>query len=109
MIKQPMDLGSVRSGLDANLYESDADVCRDVKLTISNAMKFWPRDNAVYKKAYEAHYKEPLASFGLPQFMSVLGGDDDLGLPGMWFTWADPFDIITWEALPRLWAQEGPL
>eukprot|EP00966_Prymnesium_polylepis_P330445 7386097-Prymnesium_polylepis.1 len=34
-------------------------------------------------------------SFGLPQFMSVLGGDEDLGLPGMWFTWADPFDIIT--------------
>jgi hypothetical protein len=25
----------------------------------------------------------------------VLGGCAELGLPGMWFTWADPFDIIT--------------
>ena len=25
----------------------------------------------------------------------MLGGCAELGLPGMWFTWADPFDIIT--------------
>ena len=49
----------------------------------------------VYKTAHKARYGSPLTSFGLPQFMSVLGGDEDLGLPGMWFTWADPFDIIT--------------
>ena len=49
----------------------------------------------VYKTAYEARYKTPIKSFGLPQFMSVLGGDEELGVPGMWFTWADPFDIIT--------------
>jgi hypothetical protein len=48
-----------------------------------------------YKEAYKARKKKPLPSFGLIEFLKVLGGDADLGLPGMWFTWADPFDIVT--------------
>lgn len=29
------------------------------------------------------------------EFIKVLGGDAELGLPGMWFSWANPYDIIT--------------
>lgn len=49
----------------------------------------------VYKAAYEAHYKKPCTSYGMVEFIKVLGGDVTLGLPGMWFFWATPHDIIT--------------
>ena len=49
----------------------------------------------MYKTAYEAHYKTPCASFGMVELIKVLGGDATLGLPGMWFFWANPYDIIT--------------
>ena len=29
------------------------------------------------------------------ELIKVLGGDATLGLPGMWFFWANPYDIIT--------------
>ena len=47
-----------------------------------------------YKCAYEAHHKEKCA-FGIVELIKVLGGDAVLGMPGMWFSWACPFDIIT--------------
>jgi len=31
----------------------------------------------------------------LPDFFAILGGSAALGLPGMWFSWCDPFDIVT--------------
>eukprot|EP00966_Prymnesium_polylepis_P057566 1332930-Prymnesium_polylepis.2 len=48
-----------------------------------------------YKEAYEAHHGKVLPGVDIKVFLKVLGGDAALGLPGMWFTWADPFDIIT--------------
>lgn len=42
----------------------------------------------------QAHHKQPCTSYGLVEFVRVLGGDAELGLPGMWFSWADPFDIV---------------
>ena len=48
----------------------------------------------VYKTAYEARWKTP-CTFGLPECIKVLGGDAELGLPGMWFSWANPYDVIT--------------
>ena len=48
-----------------------------------------------YKQAYEARYKTPCLSFGMVEFVKVLGGDADLGLPGVWFSWATPFCIVT--------------
>uniref|UniRef100_A0A7S0L3W9 Uncharacterized protein n=1 Tax=Coccolithus braarudii TaxID=221442 RepID=A0A7S0L3W9_9EUKA len=48
-----------------------------------------------WKAAYEAHYKMPCTSFGMVELIKVLGGDAQLGLPGMWFFWASPYDIIT--------------
>lgn len=29
------------------------------------------------------------------EFIKVLAGDAELGLPGVWFSWASPFDIVT--------------
>jgi len=49
----------------------------------------------VWKTAYKAHHKKPCSSFGMIEFLKVVGGDATLGLPGMWFSWADPYDILT--------------
>jgi hypothetical protein len=49
----------------------------------------------VWKSAYSARWKKQCTSFGLPECIKVIGGDAELGLPGMWFSWADPYDIIT--------------
>ena len=40
IIKEPMDLGTVRSYLLGGKYESEQDVARDVRLTFSNCMRF---------------------------------------------------------------------
>ena len=48
-----------------------------------------------WKAAYEARWGKPCTSFGLPECIKVLGGDRELALPGMWFNWATPYDIIT--------------
>jgi hypothetical protein len=48
-----------------------------------------------YKAAYKARYKTECTSFGMVEFIKVLAGDAVLGLPGVWFSWADPFDIVT--------------
>ena len=47
-----------------------------------------------YKTAYRARYKTECTSYGLVEFIKVLAGDAELGLPGVWFTWAGPFDIV---------------
>ena len=48
-----------------------------------------------YKAAYEARHKTPCTTYGMVEFVKVLAGDAELGLPGMWFSWANPFDIVT--------------
>mmetsp|Transcript_50883 Transcript_50883/g.108690 ORF Transcript_50883/g.108690 Transcript_50883/m.108690 type:complete len:213 (-) Transcript_50883:171-809(-) len=49
----------------------------------------------VYREAYKARTKKECTSFGIPEYVKVLGGDATLGLPGMRFSWANPFDIVT--------------
>ena len=59
----------------------------------------------MYKTAYEAHYKTPCTSYGMVDLIKVLGGDAKLGLPGMWFFWDNPYDIITaWRKVSGRWA-----
>ena len=48
----------------------------------------------MHKAAYLARYKKALSHIGLHEFLAILGGDAALGQPGMWFSWASPFDII---------------
>lgn len=54
-----------------------------------------------YKQAYETRYGQALSSVSLSTFLAVMGGDDELQLPGMWFTWCSAFDVI------RAWQKVG--
>ena len=55
-----------------------------------------------YRESWDGHFGRELQAFGLVQFLAVLGGDAAVNHPGMWFTWADPFDIINaFHKLPK--------
>ncbi|KAJ8769011.1 hypothetical protein K2173_024006 [Erythroxylum novogranatense] len=48
IIKNPMDLGTVKSKLGKNLYDSPYDFAADVRLTFNNAMRYNPKGHEVY-------------------------------------------------------------
>ncbi|KAK1587915.1 hypothetical protein Q3G72_018228 [Acer saccharum] len=52
IIKNPMDLGTVKSKLNKNLYDSPADFAADVRLTFKNAMTYNPKGHDVYAMTY---------------------------------------------------------
>ena len=56
--------------------------------------RYYNKGRDTYKTAFQARHGKPCA-FGLLEFLKVLGGDADLGLPGMWFAWVDPYDVVT--------------
>lgn len=51
IIKNPMDLGTVKSKLGKGLYDSPMDFAADVRLTFNNAMKYNPKGHEVYSLA----------------------------------------------------------
>uniref|UniRef100_A0A2P2LLP6 Uncharacterized protein MANES_10G094400 n=1 Tax=Rhizophora mucronata TaxID=61149 RepID=A0A2P2LLP6_RHIMU len=51
IIKNPMDLGSVKLKLGKNLYDSPGVFASDVRLTFNNAMKYNPKGHEVYALA----------------------------------------------------------
>ncbi|XP_041026494.1 transcription factor GTE12-like isoform X1 [Juglans microcarpa x Juglans regia] len=51
IISNPMDLGTVKSKLEHNMYFSTEEFAADIRLTFSNAMLYNPADNSVYKMA----------------------------------------------------------
>ncbi|CAN0917603.1 Transcription factor GTE3, chloroplastic [Linum grandiflorum] len=51
VVKNPMDLGTVKSNLEAGFYEYPSDFASDVRLTFSNAMKYNPIGHIVYETA----------------------------------------------------------
>ncbi|GLU18091.1 hypothetical protein SLE2022_344100 [Rubroshorea leprosula] len=48
IIKDPMDLGTVKTRLDNNFYKSSGNFAEDVKLTFSNAMLYNPKGQDVH-------------------------------------------------------------
>ncbi|KAJ4966678.1 hypothetical protein NE237_018527 [Protea cynaroides] len=58
IIKHPMDLGTVKSKLSKNIYESPLDFASDVRLTFNNALAYNPKGHDVYNMA-----KQLLARF----------------------------------------------
>ena len=48
IVKQPMDLGSVKSKLERKVYLSPLDFASDVRLTFNNAMLYNPKGQDVY-------------------------------------------------------------
>lgn len=63
VIKQPMDLGTVKAKLASGAYSSPWDFASDVRLTFSNARKYNPAGNDVYlmsdvmSKFFETRWK----------------------------------------------------
>lgn len=53
IISHPMDLGTIKSKLEKNLYSDIEEVAADVRLTFSNAMTYNPPGNDVYLMANE--------------------------------------------------------
>ncbi|XP_059428985.1 transcription factor GTE12 isoform X1 [Corylus avellana] len=53
VIKNPMDLGTIKSKLVKNMYFGTEEFEADIRLTFSNAMLYNPPDNSVHKMAVE--------------------------------------------------------
>ncbi|KAA0052583.1 transcription factor GTE12 isoform X1 [Cucumis melo var. makuwa] len=53
IITDPMDLGTVKSKLERNLYQESEEFAADIRLTFSNAMFYNPPGNDVHKMAKE--------------------------------------------------------
>ncbi|XP_023518898.1 transcription factor GTE9-like isoform X1 [Cucurbita pepo subsp. pepo] len=53
IITDPMDLGTVKSKLEKNMFQTSEEFAADVRLTFSNAMRYNPPANAVHKMAKE--------------------------------------------------------
>ncbi|XP_050287553.1 transcription factor GTE12-like isoform X2 [Quercus robur] len=53
IISKPMDLGTIKSKLEKNIYFGAGEFAADVRLTFSNAMLYNPPDNVVHKMAVE--------------------------------------------------------
>lgn len=53
IITRPMDLGTIKSRLEKNMYSGIEEFAADVRLTFSNAMLYNPPDNSVHKMAVE--------------------------------------------------------
>ncbi|KAI9121621.1 hypothetical protein K1719_008654 [Acacia pycnantha] len=53
VISEPMDLGTIKSKLEKNLYSSAEEFAADVRLTFSNAMTYNPPGNDVHLMAKE--------------------------------------------------------
>ncbi|XP_021903651.1 transcription factor GTE7-like [Carica papaya] len=51
IIKNPMDLGTVKSRLAKNFYDSPLDFAADVRLTFNNAMMYNPKGHEIYALA----------------------------------------------------------
>ncbi|XP_055807197.1 transcription factor GTE4 isoform X2 [Solanum dulcamara] len=51
IIKNPMDLGTVKSRLETNLYKSPKEFAENVRLTFQNAMTYNPKGQDVYMMA----------------------------------------------------------
>uniref|UniRef100_A0A2P2M805 Bromodomain-containing protein n=1 Tax=Rhizophora mucronata TaxID=61149 RepID=A0A2P2M805_RHIMU len=53
IVKNPMDLGTIKSKLDKNLYLCSEEFAADVRLTFSNATLYNPQENSVHQMAVE--------------------------------------------------------
>ena len=51
IVKHPMDLGTVKSNLGKNFYETPVDFASDVRLTFKNAMLYNPKGHEVHELA----------------------------------------------------------
>lgn len=83
IIKQPMDLGTIKSRLNKNWYKSPREFAEDVRLTFSNAMTYNPKGQDVHIMAeqlseiFEQKWVSIEADYNRERFPS----DYQVGLP----------------------------
>ena len=70
VIKNPMDLGTIRDRLSSGYYKEAKEIERDIELVFSNAMTFNPKENVVHIAAQKLlrfyHSELEKVSFAFP-------------------------------------------
>ncbi|KAL5729949.1 hypothetical protein ACHQM5_002836 [Ranunculus cassubicifolius] len=85
IIKQPMDLGTVKSRLNKNWYKSPREFAEDVRLTFHNAMTYNPKGQDVHIMAelllnlFEERWVVMQSEYNLNSWFE--GGDHEYGAP----------------------------
>lgn len=84
VIKQPMDLGTIKSRLSKNWYKSPREFAEDVRLTFRNAMTYNPKGQDVHTmaeeltKIFEEKWTAMETEYNIDWRYEVV---DDVGLP----------------------------
>lgn len=71
IVKNPMDLGTIRKRLENGVYRDWEDVAQDARLTFDNAMLYNPKSSEVhavakqFKRDFEVRYKAMLSKYEL--------------------------------------------
>ncbi|GKV15611.1 hypothetical protein SLEP1_g26387 [Rubroshorea leprosula] len=83
IIKQPMDLGTIKSRLNKNWYKSPREFAEDVRLTFCNAMTYNPKGQDVHimaeqlSKIFEEKWVNIEADYNRERF----NAENEIGLP----------------------------
>lgn len=84
IIKNPMDLGTVKTRLSKNWYKSPKEFAEDVRLTFQNAMTYNPKGQDVHVMAEELlkMFEEKWAAIEAEYMHEIMHGkDSEVGLP----------------------------
>ncbi|CAA2972000.1 transcription factor GTE4 isoform X1 [Olea europaea subsp. europaea] len=84
IIKNPMDLGSVKAKLNQNVYKSPLEFAEDVRLTFRNALTYNPKEQDVYMMAEQLSkiFENKWASIEADYMQELkLSGDIEVGSP----------------------------
>ncbi|KAJ6804002.1 putative transcription factor GTE7 [Iris pallida] len=105
IIKNPMDLGTVKSKLSKNLYSTPSDLAADIRLTFNNALTYNPPGHVVYNIAKQllAQFE---ASFGpayhkYEKHLASISRKDDEEDEDEEEGWRRPRDISSWSQQPQ--------
>ncbi|KAJ9563493.1 hypothetical protein OSB04_008653, partial [Centaurea solstitialis] len=103
IIKHPMDLGTVKSRLDKNWYNSPMEFAEDVRLTFHNAMTYNPKGQDVHAmaelllKLFEEKWKLIEADYMRESRLAV---NNEIGLPTPTSKQAPPVLLPAPEMMP---------
>ncbi|GLT94022.1 hypothetical protein SLE2022_117850 [Rubroshorea leprosula] len=83
IIKQPMDLGTIKSRLNKNWYKSPREFAEDVRLTFRNAMTYNPKGQDVHIMAEELSkiFEDKWASIEADYNRQRFSTEYEIGLP----------------------------
>lgn len=76
IIKNPMDLGTVKDRIMSNHYASPSDFAADVRLTFNNALLYNPKTDDVHAMALTLRALFEELWQGVAEKLAIVGGDD---------------------------------